>query len=149
MLDQGSLACLFTGRRNTPQTQVQPRYLLKSKHNALSQSSLVLLYPNWQEHTCSNTTLTGLPCFPRVDNMSDSPGVNWAVLRVWQKWYKTQPCTSCYYLHTKHFCFPSELKSPQTAQTNRAQWSGKQQQIACVKATCMNAPLGSEEMFHH
>lgn len=73
--------------------------------------------------------------------MSDSLGVNWAVLCVWQKWYKMQPHTFCYSLHTKHFCFPSELESPQTARTNRARRSGRQRWNARVEpASGRNAP---------
>lgn len=31
------------------------------------------------------------------------------------KLYKAQPPAFCCYLHTKHFCFPSQAESPQTA----------------------------------
>lgn len=122
-----------------PQTWVQPRYLLKWKHSALSQSSLVLLCPNWQEHTCSNTVLTGLPCFPRVDGMSDSPGVNWAELCVWQKWYKIQPHTFCYYLHTN--IYVSQQNSNLLRQL-------EQTELSTQEGNCTNTPLSSKEMLH-
>lgn len=106
------------------QTQVQHKNLLKWKHNALSQSLLVSLCPSRQEHTCSNTVLTRLPCFPWVDNMSDSLGVNWAVLCVWQKLYKTQPHTSCCYLHTKHL-FPIRTWTSSDSWDNQSSALGK------------------------
>lgn len=71
----------------TGRTLSRPKISLETcqkwKHNALSQSLLVSLCPNWQGHTCFNTVLTGLPYYPGVDSMSDSLGVNWAALCVW------------------------------------------------------------------
>lgn len=59
--------------------------------------------PDWQEHTCSNSALTELSCFPRADSVSDSPAVNRAVLHIWQKIFQMQPHASCCYLHTAQF----------------------------------------------
>lgn len=127
---------------------IQPSYLLKWKHNVLSQSSLVLLCPNWQEHTRSYTVFPGWPCFPWVDNMSDSPEVNWAVLCVWQKGYKCSPllfaiiCTQN--RSVSHQIWISSDSSNKHSSSLRRQWWNTH-----IEATCTNVPLTSEEMLHH